>query len=201
MYFFVGGETTVDQMDRLEQGIQAFRRHLPQLASEVTIINFAADSSNAKTIRGRLKDMGMNPLLLDVSATGDMATLGRGQSYVLKKFTVGQRSYPAEDFAKYVHSEEDKFRQENNPTPMETEASSSPSSATETGARLDGVTLQSSPELPSVPPVTQQTGTVDPSVSQGTEGVSWSELLFMEGPEFDAMYRAHLPPGMEGMEP
>ncbi len=201
MYFFVGGETTVDQMDRLEQGIQAFREHLPQLASEVTIINFAANSSNAKTIRGRLKGMGMNPLLLDVSATGDMATLGRGNKYVLEKFTVGQDSYPPEDFAKYVHSEEDKFRQENNPTPMETESSSSPSSATETGARLDGVTLQSSPELPSVPPVTQQTGTVDPSVSQGTERVPWSELLFMEGSEFDAMYNAHLPPGMEEMEP
>ncbi len=201
MYFFVGGETTVDQMDRLEQGMRAFRRHLPQLASEVTIINFAANSSNAKTIRGRLKGMGMNPLLLDVMATGATKTLGPGKSYVLEKFTAGQRSYPPEDFAKYVHSEEDKFRQENNPTPMETESSSSPSSATETGARLDGVTLQSSPELPSVPPVTQQTGTVDPSVSQGTERVPWSELLFMEGPEFDAMYNAHLPPGMEEMEP
>ncbi len=204
MYFFVGGETTVDQMDRLEQGIQAFRRHLPQLASEVTIINFAANSSNAKTIRGRLKGMGMNPLLLDVTATGDIAAQGSGKKYVkyvLEKFTVGQDSYPPKDFAKYVHSEEDKFRQENNPTPMETESSSSPSSATETGARLDGVTLQSSPELPSVPPVTQQTGTVDPSVSQGTERVPWSELLFMEGPEFDAMYNAHLPPGMEEMEP
>ncbi len=114
MYFFVGGETTVDQMDRLEQGIQAFRERLPHFASEVTIINFAANSSNAKTIQGRLKGMGMNPLLLDVTATGDMATLARGKSYVLEKFTAGQRSYPPEDFAKYVHSEEDKFRQSNN---------------------------------------------------------------------------------------
>ena len=54
---------------------------------------------------------------------------------------------------------------------------------------------------PRLAPVLLAQATKDPSVSQGTEGVSWSKLLFMEGPEFDAMYRAHLPPGMEGMEP
>ncbi len=103
MYWIVGGEVEVDELDRLKEGIAAFRTHNEDFPSEVTILNLSGDMKRGTDLRDKLRALNLDPLVVDAKQQGLWKAVGIGKKWMLLGFTSDGKNYTPNDFVKHVH--------------------------------------------------------------------------------------------------
>ncbi len=112
MYWIVGGEEEVDEMDRLKEGMAAFRTHNEDFPSEVTILNFSGDGARGTDLRDKLRALNLDPLVVDAEQHGLWKAVGRGKKWMLLGFTVDGKSDTPNNFVQYVHDLEEAHKEQ-----------------------------------------------------------------------------------------
>ena len=202
LYWIIGDnpKDTI-KLNRLRHGLEAIRkasfvRDGARIGNEIVLIDTTKDGARAMEIRQALVDVGEHPRLVRATMESAKDRFGRD---VAENLVSGGHQFPPDTFASAVKSSQQLDVQFPSVSTIPEPQGVTPLQST--GATAEPTDGRQSPEFPSIQPVTQQTGTVEPSASMDPDRATLLQALYMGGDEFDAMYNAHLTDTMGGMEP
>ena len=109
MYLFIGGDTTVDEMGRLREGMGALERQKPGFARDVTIMNFSGNMETGEKIAKLFVEAaGRDPLLLHAGL--EIVHMGTGYERA-SSFTSDRGNYSLWEFVAHVYKLESAQKQ------------------------------------------------------------------------------------------